>query len=102
MRVFLAYISMILLWATTPLAIKLSVEGFGVIWSATSRMAIGFICMVFICVLVRKRLTFSRTAVFTYAAVALQIYGAMSVVYWAAQFIPSLSLIHISEPTRRS
>jgi drug/metabolite transporter (DMT)-like permease len=89
MRVFLAYISMILLWATTPLAIKLSVEGFGVIWSATSRMAIGFICMVFICVLVRKRLTFSRTAVFTYAAVALQIYGAMSVVYWAAQFIPS-------------
>jgi len=89
MKVLLAYLGMILLWATTPLAIKLSVEGLGVIWSATSRMTIGFVCMIFIGFVLKKRLLFSRLAVLTYAAVAIQIYGAMSVVYWAAQFIPS-------------
>ncbi len=89
MRVLLAYIGMILLWATTPLAIKWSVEGLGVMWSATLRMTIGFVCMMLIGFILTKRLVFSRAAVLTYAAVALQIYGAMSVVYWAAQFIPS-------------
>jgi drug/metabolite transporter (DMT)-like permease len=89
MKVLLAYVGMILLWATTPLAIKLSVEGLGVLWSATSRMTIGFVCMMFIGFVLKKRLLFSRLAVLTYAAVAIQIYGAMSVVYWAAQFIPS-------------
>ena len=89
MKVLLAYVGMILLWATTPLAIKLSVEGLGVLWSVTSRMTIGFVCMMFIGFVLKKRLLFSRLAVLTYAAVAIQIYGAMSVVYWAAQFIPS-------------
>ena len=89
MKVLLAYLGMVLLWATTPLAIKLSVEGLGVIWSATSRMTIGFVCMILIGFVLNKRLLFSRLAVLTYAAVAIQIYGAMSVVYWAAQFIPS-------------
>ena len=89
MKVLLAYLGMILLWATTPLAIKLSVEGLGVIWSVTSRMTIGFVCMILIGFVLKKRLLFSRLAVLTYAAVAIQIYGAMSVVYWAAQFIPS-------------
>jgi drug/metabolite transporter (DMT)-like permease len=89
MKVLLAYVGMILLWATTPLAIKLSVEGLGVIWSVTSRMTIGFVCMILIGFVLKKRLLFSRLAVLTYAAVAIQIYGAMSVVYWAAQFIPS-------------
>jgi len=89
MKVLLAYLGMILLWATTPLAIKLSVEGLGVIWSVTSRMTVGFVCMIFIGFVLKKRLLFSRSAILAYAAVAIQIYGAMSVVYWAAQFIPS-------------
>lgn len=88
-KVLLAYLGMILLWATTPLAIKLSVEGVGVMWSVTARMTIGFLCMLFVGYVLKKRLCFSRIAVLTYGAVALQIYGAMSVVYWAAQFIPS-------------
>ena len=89
MRVLLAYLGMVLLWATTPLAIKWSVGGLGVLSSATSRMAIGTLCMILLLNLFQKRLPFSRIACLTYAAVALQIYGAMSVVYWAAQFIPS-------------
>lgn len=61
----------------------------GVLWSATARMSIGAVCMVALLLFFKKNLPFSRSACLTYAAVALQIYGAMSVVYWAAQFIPS-------------
>ncbi|MGB4497156.1 MAG: DMT family transporter [Methylococcaceae bacterium] len=89
MRVLLAYFGMVALWATTPLAIKWSVDGFGVLGGVTSRMTIGSLCMILLLLLFKKRLPFSRIACLTYAAVALQIYGAMCVVYWAAQFIPS-------------
>ncbi|MCX7074839.1 MAG: DMT family transporter [Methylococcales bacterium] len=89
MRVLLAYLGMVLLWATTPLAIKWSVDGFGVLWGVTSRMVIGSLCMILLLLILKKRLPFSRFACLIYAAVALQIYGSMCVVYWAAQFIPS-------------
>ncbi len=89
MRVLLAYFGMVALWATTPLAIKWSVDGFGVLGGVTSRMTIGLLCMILLMLLFKKRLSFSRLACLTYLAVALQIYGAMCVVYWAAQFIPS-------------
>jgi drug/metabolite transporter (DMT)-like permease len=89
MRVLLAYFGMVALWATTPLAIKWSVDGFGVLGGVTSRMTIGLLCMILLMLLFKKRLPFSRLACLMYFAVALQIYGAMCVVYWAAQFIPS-------------
>lgn len=89
MRVFLAYLGMVLLWTTTPLAIKWSVNGYGFLWGVTSRMIIGTLCMVLLSIILKKRLPLSKQAFLIYAAVALQIYGAMCVVYWAAQFIPS-------------
>jgi drug/metabolite transporter (DMT)-like permease len=89
MRIVLAYISIILLWATTPLAIKWSGEGPGFIFGAGSRMAIGAICMLFLLLIRRKRLPSHRKAKMTYFAVAIQIYGAMLSVYWGAQFVPS-------------
>jgi drug/metabolite transporter (DMT)-like permease len=89
MRISLAYLSIILLWATTPLAIKWSSEGPGYLFGVTGRMAIGTVCLVFILILSKQRLVWHRKALLTYLAIALQIYGAMLVVYWAAQFIPS-------------
>ena len=89
MRIALAYIGVILLWATTPLAIKWSGEGPGFIFGAGSRMAIGTICMLCLLIIGRKRLPSHKKAKQTYLAVAIQIYGAMLSVYWGAQFIPS-------------
>ena len=89
MRIALAYIGVILLWATTPLAIKWSGEGPGFIFGAGSRMAIGTICMLCLLIIRRKRLPSHKKAKQTYLAVAIQIYGAMLSVYWGAQFIPS-------------
>lgn len=89
MRITLAYISVVLLWATTPLAIKWSGEGPGFLFAATSRMAIGAACILFALAVLRKSLAWHRKAKMTYLAVALQIYGSMIAVYWASQFIPS-------------
>jgi drug/metabolite transporter (DMT)-like permease len=89
MRIYLAYISIILLWATTPLAIKWSGEGPGFLFGATSRMVVGLVCILLMMLLSRQRMLWHRKALQTYLAVTLQIYGSMLTVYWAAQFIPS-------------
>ena len=89
MRIPLIYISIILLWSTTPLAIKWSGEGPGFLFGVTARMSIGMICVLFTLTLMRQHLAWHRKAIQTYIAVAIQIYGSMLAVYWAAQFIPS-------------
>jgi drug/metabolite transporter (DMT)-like permease len=89
MRIAIAYITVILLWATTPLAIKWSGEGPGFLFGVTGRMVIGIVCISVILLVMRQPLFWHRKARLTYLAAALQIYGSMMVVYWAAQFIPS-------------
>ncbi len=89
MRIAFAYISIIILWATTPLAIKWSAEEAGFIFAASARMSIGALCMILLLIIQRKRLPSYRKAKITYFAIAIQIYGAMMSVYWGAQFIPS-------------
>ncbi len=87
--VALAYLSIIILWATTPLAIKWSGDGPGFIFGAASRMSIGAFCMLLLLLIRRKPLPSHRKAKQTYLIIAIQIYGAMLAVYWGAQFIPS-------------
>ncbi|MDD2801636.1 MAG: DMT family transporter [Methylobacter sp.] len=89
MGVVLAYIFIVLLWSTTPLAIKWSAEGPGFLFGVTARMTIGAACTLMVLGLSQQRLIWHSKALQTYCAVALQIYGSMLVVYWAAQFIPS-------------
>lgn len=88
-RVSLAYAGVVLLWATTPLAIKWSGEGPGFLFGVAGRMAIGAACLWTALAILRRRLPWHRQARLTYLAVALQIFGSMLVVYWSAQFIPS-------------
>lgn len=89
MRITLAYISVVLLWATTPLAIKWSGEGPGFLFAVTSRMAIGATCILLTLAVLGRSLAGHRKAWLTYLAVAVQIYGSMIIIYWSAQFIPS-------------
>lgn len=89
MRITLAYICVVLLWATTPLAIKWSGEGPGFLFAVTSRMAIGMACVLLVMAVLRRSLAGHRKAWLTYLAVAVQIYGSMIIIYWSAQFIPS-------------
>ena len=96
MQIITAYISVVLIWATTPLAIQWSSESVGFLFGISSRMALGAILALIIIVLLGKRLATHRKALQTYAAAGLGIFTAMLTVYWSAQFIPSgwISIIY--------
>lgn len=89
MRIIAAYVTVVLLWGTTPLAIKWSGEGPGFLFGVTARMATGTVCVLALLLLTRQRLPLHRGAVLSYGAGAVQIFGAMLSVYWSSQFIPS-------------
>lgn len=89
MSVPAAFIGVILIWSTTPLAIKWSSQGTGFLFAISARMLIGVLLCYAVLRLLRGRLPWHRKAVQTYLASAVAIYGAMTSVYWGAQFIPS-------------
>lgn len=89
MSVPAAYLGIIIIWSTTPLAIKWSGEEAGFLFGVASRMLIGAaVCTLLLLILARK-LPWHRQARQTYLAAGLGIYGAMMSVYWGAQYIPS-------------
>ncbi len=89
MSVPAAYLGVIIIWATTPLAIKWSGEGAGFLFGVTGRMTIGVAVALLVLTLLRQRLGWGRRARRTYMAAGAGIYGAMLSVYWASQHIPS-------------
>ena len=100
MLVRLAYLSVVLIWSTTPLAIKWSGEGLSYVLGVTARMTIGCACILLLMLVIRQRPAFHRAALWTYLAVSLQIYLGMIITYWAAQYIPSgwISVIYGLNP----
>ncbi len=89
MSIPVAYIGVVLIWGTTPLAIKWSGEGVGYLFGVTGRMVIGLALALLVLRLMRLRLHWHRRARHTYLAAGLGIFLAMTSVYWSAQFIPS-------------
>ncbi|MCU7810749.1 MAG: DMT family transporter, partial [Candidatus Thiodiazotropha sp. (ex Notomyrtea botanica)] len=84
-----AYIGVVLIWSTTPLAIKWSGESVGYLFGVTGRMVIGVVLALLVLQLVGQRLRWNRQARKTYLAAGLGIYVAMTAAYWSAQYIPS-------------
>lgn len=89
MPVAAAYLSIILIWASTPLAIKWSSAGSGFLFAVTARMALGTVLCLLLLWLLRIELSWHREARRAYTAAALGIYGGMLSTYWGAQYIPS-------------
>lgn len=89
MSVPAAYLGVILIWSTTPLAIKWSGEEVGFLFGVASRMLIGAAVCSLIMLLLARKLSWNRVARQTYLAAGLGLYGAMMSVYWGAQYIPS-------------
>jgi len=89
MSVPAAYLGIILIWSTTPLAIKWSGEDVGFLFGAASRMLIGAAVCTLLLLLLARKLPWHREARQTYLAAGLGIYGAMMSVYWGSQYIPS-------------
>jgi len=89
MSVPMAYLGVIIIWSTTPLAIKWSSEGAGFLFGVSARMVLGVALCFLIMLLLRVKLPWHREARYTYLAAGMGLYGAMLCVYWGAQFIPS-------------
>ena len=89
MSVPAAYLGVIVIWATTPLAIKWSGEGAGFLFGVTGRMVVGAAVAALTLLALGQRLRWHRRARLTYMVAGLGIYGGMLSVYWASQHIPS-------------
>ncbi len=84
-----AFVSVILIWSTTPLAIKWSALGAGFSFAVFTRMAIGtLLCLVLLAVL-RIRFPWHRKARLSYLASGLSMFAAMALTYWSAQYVSS-------------
>ncbi|RRQ22458.1 DMT family transporter [Thiohalobacter thiocyanaticus] len=89
MSVPAAYLGVILIWSTTPLAIQWSGEGGGFLFGVTARMLLGALLCLALMGALSIPLPRHRRAWTAYLAAGVGIYAAMLSVYWAAQFIPS-------------
>lgn len=89
MAVPAALLGVIIIWATTPLAIKWSGEEVGFLFGIASRIIISALLAWMLLRLLRMELPWHREARNTYFAVAVGVYGAMMGVYWGAQYIDS-------------
>ena len=84
-----AFISVILIWSTTPLAIKWSALGIGPSFAVFSRMVIGALLCLALLALLRVRFPLHRKAWLSYTASGLSMFGAMALSYWSAQYVSS-------------
>jgi drug/metabolite transporter (DMT)-like permease len=89
MSVPAAYLTVILIWSTTPLAIQWSAQGTGFAFAVAARMAIGLTVAMLILALWRVRLPLHSRARKSYLAGGLGLFGAMTLTYWGSQYIHS-------------
>ena len=84
-----AYLGVILIWSTTPLAVKWSGDGPGFLFGVTSRMTLGLLVALSTLYFFRLKLIWNRSACQIYLVSGLSIYASMMCIYWGAQYIPS-------------
>lgn len=89
MSVPAAFIAVVMIWSTTPLAVKWSGQGPGFLFGALGRMTLAAVLCIALLLALRMSLPWHKQARRTYAAAAIAVYGAMLCVYWAAQHVPS-------------
>ncbi|MCK4708828.1 MAG: EamA family transporter, partial [Gammaproteobacteria bacterium] len=89
MPITAAYLTVIIIWSTTPLAIQWSSAGVGYEFGVALRMVIGLTVLLLIVRLWRLPLPWDKKSIQVYLTGGLPLFLAMSSVYWSAQFIPS-------------
>ncbi len=89
MSVPISYLSVILIWSTTPLAIQWSGNDVGFQIGVAVRMLIGLIALCLLLRIMKIEFPWHKKARRVYLIGGSSLYVAMSFVYWAAQFIPS-------------
>lgn len=89
MSVPISYFSVILIWSTTPLAIKWSSDEVGFQFGVAARMFIGLIALSTLLRVMKIDFPWHKKARRIYLITGISLYVAMSLVYWGAQHISS-------------
>ncbi|HEY0634234.1 MAG TPA: DMT family transporter [Gammaproteobacteria bacterium] len=89
MSVPASYLGVILIWATTPLAIKWSSEGFDFSFAVFARMLIGMLLCMALLPLLRVAMPWDRRSLVAYAGAGGVLFVALLSTYWAARYVPS-------------
>lgn len=89
MPVVLAYIVVVIIWSTTPLAIQWSNSSLSFMAAATLRMVFALIVSLLLLSAMRQPLVKHRSDWKAFAAGGIGIFPNMLLVYWSAQYIPS-------------
>ncbi len=84
-----SYLGVILIWATTPLAIKWSAEGFDFSFAVFARMLIGLLLCMVLLPLLRVAMPWDRRSLIAYGGAGVVVFLTMASTYWAALYVPS-------------
>lgn len=84
-----AFLTVVAIWATTPLAIKWSAVGSGYAFAVMARMMIGVVLALALIALWRIGLPLHARARRSYLVAGLGLFGGMYCTYWGAQYINS-------------
>jgi drug/metabolite transporter (DMT)-like permease len=88
MSVPAAYMGVILIWSTTPLAVQWSLQT-DFIFALTARLTLGAATALVLILLLRRKIEWHRLAILGYVIAGTSMYVAMLSMYWALQYIPS-------------
>lgn len=83
-----AYLGVILIWSTTPLASQWSMQS-DFLFALTARLSIGAVVAMLMILLMRREVEWHRKAIAGYFIAGVTLCLAMGTMYWAMQYIPS-------------
>lgn len=89
MPIYLAFLSVIAIWSTTPLAIQWSTLGSDFNFAVASRMLIGLAICLLLLWIKKQKLNTNRLSINNYIYAGLGIFITMSLVYYSSQTVPS-------------
>ena len=89
MRIPAAYIGVILITSTTPLAVQWSGHGSGFLFGITSRIVLSAALSVVLLGLLRLPMVWTWQAFQSYLVVGFGVFFSMLAIHWSAQYIPS-------------
>ncbi|WP_428087445.1 DMT family transporter [Candidatus Thioglobus sp.] len=89
MPIYIVFLSVVVIWSTTPLAIQWSALGSSFSFSAASRMLIGLIVCALILLFKRQKLSLHKQALINYLYAGMGIFITLSLVYYSSLSIPS-------------
>lgn len=89
MPLILAYIGVVLIWSTTPLVVKLSLDSLSFSAAALSRMTLATVLCLSLAAVLRVRIPTHKQALVSYGVSTLGTFWGMTLTFAAVEYIPS-------------